>query len=513
MFEFLIGNDLLSSLAAFVIVLIPAVIVHEIGHFLAAKAVGITILEFGIGYPPKLFRMFRWRETEFTFNLIPLGGFVRPLGEDMIRTLNEEQTEKAREALQMRLAGDTAVGPQAEVEIDERQALQRRGFTQLKTVNEARPGARILFMAAGAIANIFAALILFIVVGLIGVQQVVGAGFLLMDIRPDSVLNEVGIAVGDVIEFVDGQRVADTEEFLSALSAAGEGSVVLGVLRTSAETGEAQKLEFTVDAGTLAGDIGKTTFGLLVDDVQVDSPAATAGIQRGDTIVGLDGQSLEETTTPFDLLLSINMANAGKPISIEVIRAGTRISLPITPRASPEPGQGYLGAGVETLTTSAALGTSFIPLGMRDTQSLALGDAVSYGLNQLQTVFDAILGLPARLLSGSAAPGENRVISIVGISQIGGTFLQSSIQTGNPNQILNFIALVNIALGLTNLLPLPPLDGGRILFILIEMLRGRPLSQRREETIMIAGMIFLLALGVVVIVQDLRDPITNLIAR
>jgi regulator of sigma E protease len=73
--------------------------------------------------------------------------------------------------------------------------------------------------------------------------------------------------------------------------------------------------------------------------------------------------------------------------------------------------------------------------------------------------------------------------------------------------------LVNIALGLTNLLPLPPLDGGRILFILIEMFRGKPMSQRREEAIMIIGMVLLLALGVVVILQDIADPIRNLIAR
>lgn len=513
MFDFLIGNDLLSSLVAFGLVLIPAVIVHEFGHFLAARWVGITILEFGIGYPPKLLKLFRWRETEFTLNLIPLGGFVRPLGEDMIRTLSAEQTEKEREALQKRLAGESAESVSEIEEIDERQVLRQRGFTRLKTVNEARPLGRIFFMAAGAVANILAALVLFVVIGLIGVQQVVGAGFLITDVRPDSILAEAGLLRGDVIELVNDQRVADTDAFLTALESAADQDIVLGVLRFPETDLDSQKLQLTLSADTVDGEVLSTTFGLLVNDVQVGSPAEASGILPGDSIVGLNGESLENTSTPFDILQAINSANAGKPITIDIVRNGERLTLPITPRAAPAPGQGYLGAGVETQTTSAALNASFVVLGMRDVESLPLGEAISYGFNQLRAVFDAILGLPARLLSGNAAPGENRVISIVGISQIGGTFLQSSIESGNPDQILNFIALVNIALGLTNLLPLPPLDGGRILFILIEMLRGKPLSQRREEAIMIAGMMFLLALGVVVIVQDLRDPITNMLAR
>lgn len=176
MFEFLLGNELLSSLIAFGLVLIPAVIVHELGHFFAAKLVGITVLEFGIGYPPRLFRMFRWRETEFTFNLIPLGGFVRPLGEDMIRTLDAEQTEKERQALLQRMAEESNdVLPEAP-DLGEREMLAARGFNKLKTVNEAPPLARIFFMAAGALANLIAALVLFVVIGLIGIDQIVGTG-------------------------------------------------------------------------------------------------------------------------------------------------------------------------------------------------------------------------------------------------------------------------------------------------------------------------------------------------
>jgi regulator of sigma E protease len=513
MFEFLLGNELLSSLVAFGLVLIPAVIVHEIGHFLAAKLVGITILEFGIGYPPRLFRMFRWRETEFTFNLIPLGGFVRPLGEDMIRTLDAEQTEKERQALLKRMAEESNDVLPETPELGEREALAARGFTKLKTVNEAPPLSRIFFMAAGALANLIAALVLFVLIGLIGIDQVVGTGFALTDVRPDSVLADAGLQVGDAIESVDGEYVVDSDTLLAALESRRDQAVTLGILRPVDETTAPEAFTVTVPADALRGDIGATTYGLKIGDIQQGSPAEAAGLQADDMIVALNGESLETTPAPFEILQRINTANAGREITITIVRDGERLTVPITPRENPAPGQGYLGAGVETQLTSQALGVSYVQFGIIDTQPLALGDAVSYGFNQLGTVLNAILSLPGRLLSGDAAPGEDRFISIVGISQVGALFLQRSVESGSPFEILNFIALVNIALGLTNLLPLPPLDGGRILFIFIEMFRGKPMSQRREEAIMIIGMVFLLALGVVVILQDIASPIRDLIAR
>jgi regulator of sigma E protease len=513
MFEFLLGNELLSSLIAFGLVLIPAVIVHEIGHFLAAKMVGITILEFGIGYPPRLFRMFRWRETEFTFNLIPLGGFVRPLGEDMIRTLDAEQTEKEREALLKRMAEESNDVLPESPDPDDRKLLAARGFTKLRTVNEAPPLARIFFMAAGALANLIAALVLFVIIGLIGINQIVGTGFALTDVRPDSVLAEAGVQSGDAIESVDGEYVVDSNELLAALEARRDQDVTLGILRPVDETSAPEEFTVTIPANTLNSDLGVTTYGLQVGDIQEGSPAEAAGLQPGDTIVELNGESLETTAVPFELLQSINAANAGREITITFVRDGKRQTVPITPRENPAPGQGYLGAGVETQLTSQALGISYVQFGIIDSQPLSLGDAVNYGFNQLGMVLNAIVSLPGRLLSGNAAPGEDRFISIVGISQVGALFLQRSVESGSPFEILNFIALVNIALGLTNLLPLPPLDGGRILFIIIEMFRGKPMSQRREEAIMIIGMVFLLALGVVVILQDIANPIRDLIAR
>ena len=90
------GNDIVLAVIAFGVILIPAIIIHELGHFFAAKLVGINVLEFGIGFPPRVRRLFIWRETEFTLNLLPIGGFVRPLGEDMIGPVGEDKIKRDR---------------------------------------------------------------------------------------------------------------------------------------------------------------------------------------------------------------------------------------------------------------------------------------------------------------------------------------------------------------------------------------------------------------------------------
>ena len=150
MFDFLLNNDALSALVAFVLVLIPAVLIHELGHFFAAKLVGITILEFGIGMPPRAVKLFSHGGTDYTLNWLPLGGFVRPLGEDMVRQLGTEAVDEDREE------------------------AERRGVKKTLSVNEAPPLARIFFMAAGALANFIMAFVVFVIIALSGVPQVVG---------------------------------------------------------------------------------------------------------------------------------------------------------------------------------------------------------------------------------------------------------------------------------------------------------------------------------------------------
>jgi regulator of sigma E protease len=115
--------------------------------------------------------------------------------------------------------------------------------------------------------------------------------------------------------------------------------------------------------------------------------------------------------------------------------------------------------------------------------------------------------VPTMLMRGDITPSEARPVSIVGISQIAGQAAEASATNGNLFPLLSMIAFINIALGLTNLLPIPALDGGRILFVLVEAIRGRRIEPERESMVHIIGMVVLLGLMVLLIVQDIVNPI------
>lgn len=516
MLDFLIGNDFLSSIVAFVLVLIIAIIIHELGHLLAAKAVGITILEFGVGFPPRVARLFSWGETEFTLNWIPLGGFVRPLGEDMIRPTSESETQAERDRLRERMADNQVQADRSMASVQpalsEREELAARGVTNIKAVNEANPWARLLFIIAGPLANVLGAFVLFICIGLIGVAQPVGGRVFVETVNPNSALAEAGLQGGDFIETLNGALFTNSRDFFRQLVALDGSTAVITVQRpvgtSDVETLTLEILVVAEEATALAAADGR----ILVSSVQAGSPAAAAGLLPGDAIIGLGDVDLRPTDNPFAALQRVNRENEGREMPLRILRDSEELTLRITPRVNPAPGEGHLGAGVQTMFISPSAGFAYGEGPAQvDYQPLPFGEAVGYGYDQIRNITLAIAGLPGRLLRGQAQPEEGRVISIVGVTQLGSEFLQQSIQQNQPIIFLNFMALINIGLAITQLLPILPLDGGRILFILIEIVRGRPMSPEREGTFMLIGIAFLLSLGVYFILYDLLNPVTNLL--
>jgi regulator of sigma E protease len=138
-------------------------------------------------------------------------------------------------------------------------------------------------------------------------------------------------------------------------------------------------------------------------------------------------------------------------------------------------------------------------------------DSVRYAWARMIDVLNTIASVPAQIINGTANGEDLRLASIVGISQVGGLFLQESIQRSQPTIIIEYIALISMVLGLTNLLPIPALDGGRILFVLIEVLRGRPIAPEREGMVHLVGLALLLSLMVVVMLNDIINPLTDII--
>ncbi len=492
MLEFLLQNDFISALIAFGIVLIPAVIIHELGHFLAAKMVGITILEFGVGFPPRMFRLFNWGETEITINWLPIGGFVRPMGEDMIGPVNND----ANDADEPEKRKNTP--PEDEGYISERDELIARGYPpgKIKALNEAKPLQRIFFMSAGAFANFATAIFLFTVIALIGLPKIVGARAQIVYFPPDSMYAGQDVQPGDAVEQINGELFADMSTFFMTLAEA-ETPVTLTL----------RSLE-TLDTYTIVvtPDFDDTTAYVYVAGVAEGSPADEAGILAADLIVAVNGQRLPVSHNPTEALQKIVAEQAGQTLQLTLMREGATFETSLTPRVDPPPGEGRLGLAIESqyATSDGIRYTDTSPQVENIPQTPA--DAVKYGLTRTATTLGMIVEIPMKLIQGAISPEEARPVSIIGISQVGGKFLQQSIRDGNPSIILNFIALVSIFLGFTNLLPIPPMDGGRIVFVIAEMLRGKPVPFEIENMVYRIGLAILLSLGVLVILYDIFNP-------
>jgi len=493
-----VGNDIVLAIIAFAVILIPAIIIHELGHFLAAKMVGINVLEFGIGFPPRIGRLFMWGETEFTINALPIGGFVRPLGEDMIGPVSEEKSKRDRNTLRERQESQ-----EEPVYISEREELRQRGIddSDMMSVSEAPPLGRIWFMAAGALANFATAMILFFIVALIGLPTIVGGLGQIVSIPDGSIFDQTDVQVGDAIEKINGNRFENFSKFYEILEQNNDEEIQLSMIRN--KTGEAYQISITTNFDKGAGYV-------QITGVQEDSPAYRAGMKAGDLITHIDGEEIPPSGSPVTVLQNATREFEGREMPLTVLREyengkTEHIDLIVVPRINPPEGIGRMGVlirsqfGIQDNTRFADAGfkSELVP------QSI-LG-AVNHSFTTTVNTFQLIASIPGRLLDGSLSGEDARPISIIGISKIGGEFIQRSIQEG-PGLLLNFIALISIFLGVSNLLPIPALDGGRIVFVIIEIVRGKPINPEIEGKIHQIGIMVLLALGVLVMIYDVINP-------
>jgi len=496
MLESAATSDLLLAVAAFALVLIPAVIIHELGHFIAAKLVGINVLEFGIGFPPRVGRLFMLGETEFTLNLLPLGGFVRPLGEDMIGPAGADKEKRDRAIIVKRRSGYVRL-------VSEREMLEIRGVDEGKmmSVNEAPALGRIFFMSAGAAANFILALVLFFAVALIGLSLPVGGLSQIDAIPPGSLFDGTSVEVGDVIERINDERFTDFVDFHEQLRLYQAPTIEFSLIRPA--TNE----EYTL---TVGADFGEGSGFAQVISVIEGSPAEMAGIQASDLVVEINHAPIPPSGNAARTLQEATRDFEGLPLPLTLRREVDNgdvehIVVSVIPRANPPAGEGRLGIGIrsqfglrdQTRFANAGYKRELIP------QSVP--DAIGYSLRTTAETFKLIASIPGRLLDGSLSGKDARPISIIGISKIGGELLQRSLQDG-PGLMLNFIALISIFLGISNLLPIPALDGGRIVFVLIELARGKPVKAETEARVHQIGIILLLALGAVVMIYDLVNP-------
>ena len=241
---------------------------------------------------------------------------------------------------------------------------------------------------------------------------------------------------------------------------------------------------------------------VMVSTVMTASPAEEAGFQGGDIFVSGNGNPIGS----FDELRVIVDANAGKPVAFQVDRAGQEIELTVTPKLFQDENRVMIGVG---------LGVPFV-------RSNSIVETLGLGARYTYTSVSNLLSLPSQMIRGALTPEESRVIGLKGIFDIVGQTVSQDIEASQnasanptapanpmdqPVNTLNLIAALSISLGVFNLFPFPALDGGRIIFLLPELIFRRRVPAHVENLIHGLGMAVLLIFMIVVNVRDFIDPI------
>lgn len=453
---------------AFFVVLIPLVIIHELGHFFAAKSVRITVLEFGIGFPPRIAKLFTIGDTEYTLNWIPLGGFVRPYGEDFVRPKSEEEMQ------------------------EDLKEIEGRHIENPKSVFEAGPWERIWFMFAGPLANFIAAIFFFMLIGLTGIPKTIGE-VSLAEVFPGSPAAAAGLQDGDVVTHVDGVVVESVDEFADATE---DKDTLNLTIKRGDETFDAVVTPSPFEGGGVEERV-------LVIEYLTDSPAGRAGVQLDDLIIALEGQPIKNV----DDLREKTQAREGLETDYTILRGNESFVLTMTPVDID--GTARIGVTITGAPLDENIGaiTANRSVEVKPEPADNVWEAFKYGLTSFQTTIETMFEVPSMLARGELSWAEARPVSIVGISQFGGEVIKYSQDEGVWYPILSLIGLISIALAVTNLLPIPGLDGGRILFVIIELLRGKPMEPEREGFVHMIGILFLLSLMVIVVFWDIIDPL------
>jgi regulator of sigma E protease len=366
----------IGTIAAFLAVLVVLVLVHEIGHFLVAKRAGITVQEFGIGFPPRIGSVM-WRGTRYSLNWIPLGGFVKMLGED-----GEVEVQRLR---------DDGLSD-AEIEHAMAGAFNRRPIP-----------VRIAVLLAGVAMNFVLAAALF------------------------------GVAFA-----------------MPALVGHGP---------------------------------------LRVEEVQEGSPA-DGRLEVGDLIVGADGREFERS---HDLTRYVE-EHGGEPVTLTIVRDGEETEIVVVPRIlSDEDRARGLGP----------IGFAYEPERVVEEPSRVSGplEAAWAGVSAAATLAWQIPGALLDAVGGLLGlnPDAPDARGPIGIAQETGQILQAPL----VSQLL-FVGVLSVNLAVLNVLPFPPLDGGRIAVVLVEAVRRRRLPAEREALIYLTGFVVLIALVILISIQDIQ---------
>ncbi|MBL0654042.1 sigma E protease regulator RseP [Aeromonas caviae] len=440
-------GGLLWNIGAFIVALGLLVAVHEFGHFWVARRCGVKVERFSIGFGKAIWRRLGKDGTEYVLALIPLGGYVKML---------DGRVDELKPG-------------------EEAQAFNHKSVW-----------ARMAIVAAGPMANFVFALFAFwlmFMIGMPSVKPVVG------EVRPASIVAEAGILPGMEIVGVGGEETGDWESVTYALiSHLGDDSVQLKLKAANTSYAVDKTLQlagwkFDPDKESPIGSLGIVPLGgkvlPVVEAVVPSSASEKAGLQIGDRIKGVDGEAITEWAQFVERV----QQSPAQPLQVTVERGGSEMTLTLTPDGKKVKGQlvGFVG-----------LSPQLVPLPDEYRTLLQYGplQALWHGVQKTWSLITLTFDMIGKLIGG-----------IVSLDNLSGPI---SIAKGAGSSadyglvyFLGFLALISVNLGIINLFPLPVLDGGHLVYFLIEAITGKPVSEKIQEVgFRIGAAILMLLMGI-----------------
>ncbi|MDM7998525.1 MAG: RIP metalloprotease RseP [Dehalococcoidia bacterium] len=436
------------TIVIFVAVLFFLVTCHELGHFLACRRAGIKVEEFGIGFPPRLFSRKRG-ETTYSINLIPVGAFVRPVGED----------------------DPTVEG-----------GLAGKG-----------PWTRMGVYAAGPLVNVLLAFVLisFFFMGVVTTRITGNQGIMVHSVAAGSPAEGAGIQAGDVILRIDENEITDFGDISDAVNANPTAEKAVVLQRAGVEMGPIMVLP-QYDESRKRYILGVSLLSWLdmVTAVDADSPLAGV-IQPGDAILQVDGEWVYSRES-FSAALE-KAAEKGQDFEVlleRIVDGEVKEERPLLPAGS-------IGAGTLTGITTAWVDGAELTRERRAPWQ-AVWDAGDFVVHLPSLIKESIPLI--RQDPGSAVMGP------VGAARL----TVEVVKVGGFTSVLFLGGFISVSLALFNLLPVPPLDGGGMLIALIEGIRGgKRLPQKVVRYVYIAGTALMILLFVVVFYNDIYNAIVG----
>lgn len=405
------------------------VTIHEYGHFWVARKCGVKVLRFSVGFGTPLLRWHDRHGTEFVIAAIPLGGYVK-----MLDSREGELTEQQ----------------------------QAYAFNH-KSVQQ-----RIAIVAAGPVANFLLAFVFFWCLAMLGTQEprpIIG------QVLPQSLAEQAGLKAGLEISAIDGNSVVGWSDInIQLIRRAGE----TGLLRIDAlvpgdsiATGYSLQLQ---EWQRGAEDLNPlVSLGLIpwrpaveaqLTQLDAQGPAYTAGLQEQDLILAIDGQPMAS----WHEVVGYVQAKPNQQVDVLVERQQQQLLIPVhlSARGDEQQPVGYLGAGASSSAwpDDKLVHTRFGPVA-----------AIAEGANRTWLMSSMTLASIKKMLFGELS--AKNLSGPISIAKVAGASAESGLRS-----FLNFLAYLSISLGVLNLLPIPVLDGGHLLFYTVEWVRGKPVSEK-----------------------------------